>query len=242
MIRIVTFFLIFLSWTKVVGQTSNPYGLPLITTLEEFRTSVALDSNKRMVNIADYVPKVILDIKYASKENVFYTQLYPRAIALTRLPLAKALAKAQQEFNEMGLGLKIYDGYRPYSVTVQMFDILPDTVYMGLPWQGSKHNRGIALDLTLIDLKTGNELKMPTPFDALVYASHPEFMKLSENIISNREILKSVLKKHGFTVDPVEWWHFNFKEASAYELLDIPIELMEAEVNSSNHLSQDIKK
>ncbi len=96
--------------------------------------------------------------------------------------------------NEESYSLKIYDAYRPYSVTCQMFEMLPDPLYMGLPWTGSKHNRGIALDLTLIDFKTKKELKMPTPFDALVYAVHPEFMKLPEEVIKNRELLKTVMK------------------------------------------------
>ncbi|MDO8966890.1 M15 family metallopeptidase [Algoriphagus sp.] len=214
----------------VFGQSSNSYGLEILTSLEEYRQTVALDSNKRFVRIVDYLPNVIMDIKYAGKENVFYTQLYPREIAICRLPVAKALAEVQKELNEQNLGLKIYDGYRPYSITVKMFEILPDTVYMGLPWQGSKHNRGIALDLTLVDLETGQELKMPTPFDALVYASHPEFMKLPEVAIRNRELLKGTMKKHGFTVDPVEWWHYNYIDNRVYELLDISIDELEKSI------------
>jgi D-alanyl-D-alanine dipeptidase len=105
-----------------------------------------------------------------------------------------------------------------------MFNLLPDTLYMGLPWYGSKHNRGIALDLTLIDRVTKKELKMPTPYDALVYPAHPEFMNLSNEVIANRELLKAIMKKHGFKVDPMEWWHFNFISATDFELLDIPFE------------------
>lgn len=240
MIRIVCLILIFLITGKTFSQSSNPYGLPLLTSVEEYHKTVALDSNKRMVQIADFVPGVMLDIKYAGKENVFYTQLYPKPIALTRLPAAKALANAQKEFNGHGVGLKIYDGYRPYAVTSQMYEMLPDTVYMGLPWQGSKHNRGIALDLTLVDLKTGKELRMPTPFDALVYAAHPEFKKLPEQVIKNRELLKSVMKKHGFSVDPVEWWHYNYVDTSrTFELMDIPIDLMEREVLNSKSQKQE---
>lgn len=231
--RLRSFLLLFFAFGKVLGQTSNPYGLPLITSMDAYRHSVAQDSDNQLVHISEFVPGVVLDIKYATKENVFYTKLYPRPIALIRLPVARALANAQKDFQAKGYGLKIYDGYRPYSITVQMYEILPDTVYMGLPWQGSKHNRGIALDLTLVNLKTGEELKMPTPFDALVYASHPEFMKLPPITIQNRELLKSVMKKHGFKVDPVEWWHFNYVDSKTYELLDIPIHLMEEEVNSS---------
>ena len=180
-----------------------------------------------MVRIKDYVPNIALDIKYATTQNVFYTQLYNKPAAWVRLPVAKALAAVQKDLNAQGYSLKIYDAYRPYSVTCQMFEILPDTLYMGLPWQGSKHNRGIALDLTLIDLKTKKELKMPTPFDALVYAAHPEFMHLPEEVIKNRELLKTVMKKHGFKVDPMEWWHFNYVSDTVFELLDIPFEKLD---------------
>ncbi|GAB3222246.1 M15 family metallopeptidase [Algoriphagus aestuariicola] len=213
------------------AQSSNPFGLPLTTNLEDYRKLVAEDPDNEFVKLLEYAPSLVLDIKYASKANVFYTQLYPRPIGLTRRPVAKALAKAQEEFNQQGLSLKIYDAYRPYAITVKMFDILPDTVYMGLPWQGSKHNRGVALDLTLVELLTGEELKMPTQFDALVYASHLEFAKLPEEVVANRELLKKVMKKYGFTVDPVEWWHYNYLGERNFDLMDIPIDMMEEEVS-----------
>jgi D-alanyl-D-alanine dipeptidase len=98
---------------------------------------------------------------------------------------------------------------------------------MGLPWTGSKHNKGIALDLTLVNLKTGKELKMPTPFDALVYASHPEFPLVSDEAKQNRELLKDVMKRHGFVVDPMEWWHFNYKSSTNFEILDLPFKTFE---------------
>jgi len=127
----------------------------------------------------------------------------------------------------MGYGIKIYDAYRPYQVTRRMFQMLPDTIYMGLPWKGSTHNRGIALDMTLVDLKTKRELDMPTPFDALVYASHPDFRDLPGPVLKNRQILLDVMRRHGFRVDPVEWWHFNYADGLGYELLDIPPEAIE---------------
>jgi len=209
------------------AQKANIYGLNIISDPKILKETIQKDPNKALVRIKDYVPNIALDIKYATTQNVFYTQLYKKPSALVRLPVAKALAAVQKDLNEQGFGLKIYDAYRPYSVTCQMFEMLPDTLYMGLPWTGSKHNRGIALDLTLIDLKTKKELKMPTPFDALVYAAHPEFMKLPELVIKNRELLKTVMKKHGFKVDPMEWWHFNFVSDTVFELLDIPFEKLE---------------
>jgi D-alanyl-D-alanine dipeptidase len=209
------------------AQKANKYGLSIISDPKVLKETIKKDPNKALVRIKDYVPNITLDIKYATTQNAFYTQLYQKPTALVRLPVAKALAAVQKDLNEQGYSLKIYDAYRPYSVTCQMFEMLPDTLYMGLPWTGSKHNRGIALDLTLIDLKTKKELKMPTPFDALVYVAHPEFMKLPEEVIKNRELLKTVMKKHGFKVDPMEWWHFNYVSDTLFELLDIPFEKLE---------------
>lgn len=213
--------------SKTLAQNSSNYGLKIIDDLNELRETINQDPDKALVEIIDFVPNVLLDIKYASTANVFYTQLYQSPKAFVRLPVAKALANVQKELNQKGYGLKIYDGYRPYSVTSQMFEILPDTVYMGLPWTGSKHNRGIALDLTLIHFESQRELKMPTPYDALVYASHPEFQKLPLEAIQNRDLLKSIMLKHGFVVDPVEWWHYNYVSTKTYELLDISFEELE---------------
>lgn len=212
---------------KLAAQTPNKYGLNIISDPKILEETIQKDPNKALVRIKDYVLNITLDIKYATTQNVFYTQLYKKPAALVRLPVAKALVAVQKDLNSQGYGLKIYDAYRPYSVTCQMFEMLPDTLYMGLPWTGNKHNRGIALDLTLISLKTQKELKMPTPFDALVYSAHPEFMKLPEEVIKNRELLKTVMKKHGFQVDPMEWWHFNYVSVTVFELLDIPFEKLE---------------
>jgi D-alanyl-D-alanine dipeptidase len=210
-------------------EKANPYGLQVVTKPTQYLEAVKKDSNNRMVPLMLHIPGLVLDIKYASTENVFYTKLYDQPHAWMRLPAAKALANVQKDLYAMGLGLKIYDAYRPYSVTCRMFDMIPDTIYMGLPWKGSKHNRGIAVDLTVIDLKSGKELQMPTPFDALVYASHPNYMNLPEAVIRNRELLKSVMQKHGFKVDPVEWWHYNFESSQVFDILDLdPLHLKEA--------------
>lgn len=212
--------------TQAFGQVrNNKYGLLILDSKEELLNTVKQDSNKLLVKIKDFVPTITLDIKYATTQNVFYEQLYPKAHAFTRRSAAIALAKVQEELKQHGVGIKIYDGYRPYSVTCRMWERLPDTIYMGKPWQGSNHNRGIALDLTLIDLDTKKELAMPTPFDALVYASHPNFMLLPDSVIKNRELLISTMNSHGFQVDPVEWWHFNYRDGKTYELLDVSPEV-----------------
>ncbi len=202
-------------------NSTNPYGLSIISTKKELINTIKSDGNKTLVDLKQYIPSLTLDIKYATTNNIFYKKLYSKPFAFMRLPAAKALKKVQADLLQLGISLKIYDAYRPYSVTCTMFNILPDTIYMGLPWKGSKHNRGIAVDLTIIDNKTKKELQMPTPFDALVYASNPQFKDLPNEKIKNRDLLIAYMKKHGFTVDPVEWWHFNYKSDTEFEILDI---------------------
>lgn len=225
-INIIIYSSLYLNFISSTHAQSNNK-LLIIRTKEAYLKTVQEDGDKALVLLKKYVPSIKLDIKYATSQNIFYQKLYPKAGAYVRLPVAKSLAKVQEELKQKGLSLKIYDAYRPYSVSVQMFEMLPDTLYMGLPWTGSKHNRGIALDLTLVNLKTGKELKMPTPFDALVYASHPEFPLVSDEAKQNRELLKDVMKRHGFVVDPMEWWHFNYKSNTNYEILDLPFKTFE---------------
>lgn len=100
----------------------------------------------------------------------------------------------------MGLGLKIYDAYRPYKVTVYFYEKLQDSVFLAVPWRGSRHNRGTTVDLTLIDLKSGKELKMPTRYDAISPKAHINFKKLPSKVIRNRNLLLNTMQKHGFKV------------------------------------------
>lgn len=200
----------------------NKYGLYIIASIEKLNETIEIDSNKSFVRIKDYVPGVVLDIKYASTQNVFYEKLYDKPYAFIRLAAAKALREVQQELKSYGVGLKIYDAYRPYSITCRMWNLMPDSIYMGKPWRGSKHNRGIALDLTLVDLRTKKEVRMPTPYDALIYPAHPDFMGLPDSVIRNRSLLISTMSKHGFSVAKNEWWHFDFAEGVNFELLDMP--------------------
>lgn len=123
-----------------------------------------------------------------------------------------------------GLGLKIYDGYRPYSVTVQFFKSASDKSFVANPKDGSRHNRGCAIDLTLINLKTGKELDMPTAYDSFAAQAASDYNNLPENLIKNRSLLRSVMERNGFSVLNNEWWHFDFIGWKNYELMDIPFE------------------
>jgi D-alanyl-D-alanine dipeptidase len=120
------------------------------------------------------------------------------------------------------LNLKIFDAYQPYSVTEKMWEKVKDDRYAADASKGSGHNRGAAMDLTLIDLKTGKELPMGTGFDNFSDTAHHGFSGLPEEILQNRNLLKSIMEKYGFKQLSTEWWHFYLPNSSSFELLDIP--------------------
>jgi len=150
--------------------------------------------------------------------------------AFLRLPVARALALVQQELNEKNLSLKIWDAYRPYSVTEKMWELIKDERYVADPKKGSGHNRGIAVDLTIIDRKTGKELDMGTGFDNFTDTAHQTFKDLPAEILANRSLLKALMEKYGFVALETEWWHF-FWNNPDFELLDIDPGKFEKNIN-----------
>jgi zinc D-Ala-D-Ala dipeptidase len=210
------------------AQTKNKYGYPLsiVSDVDAYLGQVKADSNKTLVEIKTMIPNIVLDIRYATTNNFLKKVFYKQAKAFARLPVVKALAKAQAELNAQGIGIKIYDGYRPYAITVQFYESFPDSTYVASPRGGSKHNRGCALDITLVNLKTGKELQMPTPYDSAVKESWADAPVKRKKVLKNRELMKAVMKKNGFTVDPSEWWHYNFDGWRGYELMDMSFEIL----------------
>ena len=150
-------------------------------------------------------------------------QMYnpPAATSFLRAPAADALAKVQAELAVAGLGLKIFDAYRPYSVTVRFWELVKDERYVANPAKGSGHNRGIAVDLTIIQLKDGSELSMGTGFDNFSDTAHHSFSQLPEDALKNRKLLRSAMEKFGFKALETEWWHYFIPETSRFELLDL---------------------
>ena len=132
--------------------------------------------------------------------------------------------RANKTFNERGLALKIFDAYRPYSATVKFYEIYRDTNYVASPYIGSRHNRGCAVDITLVDMETGEELPMPTAYDNFTEKAHPNFEDLPANLIANRDYLIETMQQFGFKVYPTEWWHFDFNGWEQFNLLDIKFE------------------
>jgi zinc D-Ala-D-Ala dipeptidase len=202
------------------GQ-KNPYNLPLVNTRQAYLQSVAADSNNRFVEIKRFIPTVKLDIRYATKNNFTGQVMYPEARAFARLPVALALRSVQAELRKEGLGLKIFDAYRPYDITLKFFEVASDKSFVADPKKGSRHNRGCAIDLTLINQKTGKELAMPTPYDSFSPMASPTYADLPENVRANRDLLIAVMKRHGFAVIENEWWHFDFKGWNKFALTDV---------------------
>ena len=138
-----------------------------------------------------------------------------------RLPAAKALKQAEDELRVKGLGFKIWDAYRPYSVTESFWELVGDDRYVADPRKGSGHNRGIAVDLTIIELGSGKELNMGTGFDNFTDTAHLDFTALPQQILSNRSLLKSIMEKYGFISFATEWWHYSWPNAATFEVLDL---------------------
>lgn len=203
--------------------TSNKYGLTVLDRAA-YQRSVEADAANQLVDLAEI--GIPLDIRYATPNNFMHKTLYPVPKAFLRAPAARALMDVQQELAERGLGIKVFDGYRPYRVTVAMWEPIKNPDYVADPAKGSRHNRGAAVDLTLIDLKTGAELPMPTPYDDFTSRASHAFEDLPDDAKANRALLRDVMTKHGFEPLPSEWWHYDFKGWERFELLDVPLDAL----------------
>ncbi len=224
-LQIVMFAVISFSTSNILfaqDTTWNKYGLWVIKNIPTLITTIKHDNNKQMMDIKKVIPHIVIDLRYATTNNFMHKKLYPTvATTYIRLPAAIALQRVQNELTEIGLGLKIFDAYRPYSVTEKMWEPIKDDRYVADPKKGSGHNRGIALDLTIINLKTKEELNMGTGFDNFSDTAHHAFTFLSKEILHNRSLLKTIMEKNGFKAFDTEWWHYSLPNAKDFELLDI---------------------
>lgn len=215
----------FLFHSEIISQDIsipvNEYGLEVVGSVELYDQIIKGDSSRRMVDLKEYIPGIILDIKYATPDNFTGEKIYDKPDAFLRLEAAAALKKVEDELNMLGYGLKIYDAYRPYAATIKFYEVYRDTNFIATPWGGSRHNRGCAVDVSLVDLDSGEELLMPTAFDDFSEKAAPDYMDLPETAIKNRELLIRIMAKYGFVVYRTEWWHFDFSGWEKYEILNI---------------------
>ncbi len=177
-------------------------------------------SDSDFIDIEKVCPSIQLEIIYATKNNFTKQVHYPIAKCYLRRKVAMKLAKVQAELEKLHLGLKVFDGYRPHSVTKAFWDLIGDPRYVADPAVGSKHNRGAAIDVTLVDF-SGNELEMPTPIDEMTKRAHRDYEQLPQKVLANRQLLEDVMMSGGFLPLPTEWWHFDDSEWQKYPIVDV---------------------
>jgi D-alanyl-D-alanine dipeptidase len=177
-----------------------------------------------LVELVTRDPTIRLDVRYATANNFVGRPVYAEARAFLQRPAAEALVRAHRALREQGYGLLIFDGYRPWAVTKTFWDVTSGAQrdFVANPKQGSKHNRGCAVDLSLYDLATGREVEMPSAYDEMSERSHPSYAGGTPAQREARDRLRAAMEKEGFTIEPNEWWHFNYKDWRAYPILDVP--------------------
>ncbi|WP_372786687.1 M15 family metallopeptidase [Phenylobacterium sp.] len=171
-----------------------------------------------LVALTTIDPGIRLDVRYATDNNFMGFPLYERVGAYMQRPAAEALGRAQQALAAQGYGLLIHDAYRPWFVTKMFWDATPpeDHVFVADPAEGSKHNRGCAVDLTLYDLKSGKPVEMTGRYDEMSTRSYADFPGGTSRQRALRQILRTAMEAQGFTVYPQEWWHFDYKDWASY--------------------------
>ena len=176
-----------------------------------------------LVELVKLDPTLRLDIRYASSNNFLGRPVYTEARAFLQRSAARAVVRANRKLRKKGYGLMIFDGYRPWSVTKVFWDSTPaeKRAFVADPRQGSRHNRGAAVDLTLFDLKTGRAVQMPSDYDDFSERAHPNYQGGTTEERRLRDTLRAAMEAEGFTVYENEWWHFDYRDWQKYPILDL---------------------
>jgi zinc D-Ala-D-Ala dipeptidase len=175
-----------------------------------------------LVELIKIDPALKLDIRYSTPNNFVGQPVYEEARAFLRRPAAESLVRAHQKANAKGYGFIIFDAYRPWHVTKLFWDRFPQVrKYLADPTNGSRHNRGCAVDLTLFDMKTGNEIQMPSGYDDFSERAHPNYEGGTADQRKARDLLRTLMESEGFSVYENEWWHFDCKNWHEYTIMNI---------------------
>ena len=191
------------------------------------RTEPRLERRRAdLVEVATLDPTIRLDVRYATANNFMGRVLYSQARVFLQRRAAEALARAHRGLKRHGFGLLLFDGYRPWRVTKMMWDSTPPEKrsFVADPAQGSKHNRGCAVDLSLYHLDSGREAEMPSAYDEFSERAAPFYRGGTPEQRARRDLLRRAMEAEGFTVEPNEWWHFNCRDWRSYTILDVPFE------------------
>lgn len=185
-----------------------------------------------LVDVAAVDSRILVDIRYATPDNFMGRVLYPVNRCLLRQSVARRLSRVQDDLAERGLGLKIHDGYRPLGVQKLMWEVMPDERYVADPAKGSRHNRGAAVDVTLVDA-AGRDLPMPSAYDEFSERAHRGFAEGGVEARHNRDLLIAAMERRGFTGLATEWWHFDAPGWRQYAVLDVPLERADRPVGAA---------
>jgi len=184
------------------------------------------EGNKREAHLIELITlddTLKLDIRYARTDNFVGKVVYAEARAFMQRPAADALVRVHRQLKRRNLGLVIFDGYRPWSVTKLFWEVTPEDKrkFVANPKTGSRHNRGCAVDLSMFDLKTGKLVEMPSDFDDFTDRASPKYVGGTAAQRKNRDLLRKLMEDEGFTVNDNEWWHFDYKDWKDYAIYDI---------------------
>ena len=182
----------------------------IITFLSVLLSFVVWGQQSDFVRLKDLSSDCVYELKYATPDNFLKQAVYDCGECYLRKSTAEALVKANEAFKQLGYRIKLFDCYRPLSVQKKMWKILPGTHYVANPAKGSKHNRGAAVDLTLVDAQ-GKELNMGTPFDFFGKEAHHTYTEYPKEVLENRKLLKETLNKYNFKSIYSEWWHYEYR-------------------------------
>ncbi|MCU1243961.1 MAG: D-alanyl-D-alanine dipeptidase [Candidatus Acidoferrum typicum] len=182
-----------------------------------------------LVDLAALDPTIHLDIRYATSNDFLGTPVYTQARALLQRPAAEALVRALLRVKPFSYGLLIHDAYRPWYVTKIFWDATPPEgkIFVADPAQGSRHNRGCAVDLTLYELQTGKPIQMPGTYDEMSPRSFPDYPGGTSLQRWHRDLLRWAMESEGFSVYEHEWWHFDYKDWREYPILNVPFEKLQ---------------
>ncbi|MBS7254813.1 M15 family metallopeptidase [Flavobacterium branchiicola] len=195
-----TFLLVSLFCINLLNAQNEAYTSPVKQTI----------SDTTFVNLKDYSSDFIYDMKYATEDNFLKAKVYDCAECFLRLKTVQALIAANNDFKKKGFKIKLYDCYRPLSIQKKMWEIVSNPEYVADPKKGSIHNRGGAVDISLVD-RNGKEVDMGTAFDFFGSKASHNYTNLSKEVKSNRKFLKKIMIENGFNSFDSEWWHYNLK-------------------------------
>lgn len=178
----------------------------------------------RLVELVTLDSTIRLDIRYATSNNFMRRPVYAEARAFLQRPAAEAVVRVHRSLRDRGFGLLVFDGYRPWSVTKEFWDRTPPArrKFVANPKKGSKHNRGCAVDLSMYEIATGQEVRMPSPYDDFTERAAAAYPGGDARARELRDFLRRAMEVEGFRVNPDEWWHYDYKEWKSYGILNIP--------------------